>query len=439
MHYRAPSRSNVLSSQSSGNIRRRSSSLLNAGSTHEERVVMSNSLSTINDYDTQSTASLLPNDVPLQDHAAEYPPHTSNADLSEPEIPVCSSFMSKTSPTSSACASSTVTRPQGIHTRSKHSFCTIWSGISVDSGHKSLIRSVGTTAKFTNKWPAPASLRKINLHAGGLNEAMDLELSQAIVAVIEAGESLSEDKQKWTQHKWCLLLSVFTVFAYGSVGLSCAVKTWFRGWDQADVLRVVDNDILIVITLTAAMLLFISIVGICGVFLDSRPILALYALLLWPGLMSIAAIGYTSYHRVTYALDHKMNLSWSRYLTPLGRLLVQDALHCCGYSSPLHSATLSSRCYPRSPLPGCKSALVRFERVNLATIWAAAFSIAILHLCNIVISLLCANHLTNTFGKGITPKQYRLSAQDVKGDADRILVGLKAKVNTLLNGPNVLY
>ena len=42
---------------------------------------------------------------------------------------------------------------------------------------------------------------------------------------------------------------------------------------------------------------------------------------------------------------------------------------------------------------------------------------------NLVVALLCTNHITNLFGKGITPKQYRLSAIDVKGDAEKFMDG----------------
>lgn len=190
-------------------------------------------------------------------------------------------------------------------------------------------------------------------------------------------------------------------------------------------MNVADNDILAIITLTASILVFTSLVGICGVFLNSRPILATYTLLLWPALASILAIGYVSYKRVTFALDHKLNMSWSQYFTPLGRLSIQDSLHCCGFYSVLHEGTLSNRCYPRSPLPGCKGKLYSFEKDNLATIWSAAFTLALLHILNILVALLCANHLTKTFGRGMTPKQYRLSEKDVRADADKILEGLR--------------
>lgn len=188
---------------------------------------------------------------------------------------------------------------------------------------------------------------------------------------------------------------------------------------------VADYDVLVLITLASSLVLLTFATGITGTLLNSRPILAVYALLLWPALISILAVGYVSYKRSAFALDRKLNLAWSQWYTPLGRLVIQDTLHCCGYSSPLHQATASSRCYARSPLPGCKGKLLRFEKVNLQQVWTAAFSVVPLHILNIVVSLLCANHVTKTFGKGIMPRRYRLKGADVQADAEKILGALR--------------
>ena len=200
---------------------------------------------------------------------------------------------------------------------------------------------------------------------------------------------------------------------------------------------VADNDILILITLAASIMVFTALVGISGVFLNSRPIIATYTLLLWPAFVSIAAVGYISYKRATFSLDHKLNLSWSQYYTPLGRLLIQNSLRCCGFYSPLHEAMSSKRCYPRTPLPGCKGKLYRFEQENLAMIWSTSFLLVGLHVINTVIALLCANHMTRTFGKGVTPKQYRLSSRDVRADADKILKGINRSGVTAVARPEL--
>ena len=49
-----------------------------------------------------------------------------------------------------------------------------------------------------------------------------------------------------------------------------------------------------------------------------------------------------------------------------------------------------------------------------------AFGLVSLHLLNIIAVLLCANHVTETFGKGITLKGHRLCGDDVLVDAERI-------------------
>ncbi|KAF9453134.1 hypothetical protein P691DRAFT_659219 [Macrolepiota fuliginosa MF-IS2] len=237
---------------------------------------------------------------------------------------------------------------------------------------------------------------------------------------------------KWTSFKWCLLFSVLSVLVYGVAGMMCAVVTWFRTWQNADVMYVADTDILVLITLASSILVVAALTGLAGTLLSSRPILAIYALLLWPSLISMAAIGYTAYKRATLALDHKLDMSWSQYYTPLGRLLIQNSLMCCGWSSPGHEGTPSRSCYPRTPLPGCKGPLTRFEQMNLQLVWSTVFSLVFMHLVNIVVVMLCANHVTKTFGSGITPKRYRLTANEVRENAGRVL-----KVTEKTGGLNV--
>lgn len=199
---------------------------------------------------------------------------------------------------------------------------------------------------------------------------------------------------------------------------------------------VADYDILVLVTLAASLLLFTFSVGMTGTLLNSRPILAVYALLLWPAFVALLAVGYTAYKRSAFALDRKLNHAWSEYYSTGGRRALQDALWCCGYNSPLHEAAPSGRCYARAALPGCKGRLLRVERALLRTVWAAAFALVPLHVANIAVALLCANHVTRTFGKGVMPRQYRLCGADVQADAERILgtiqpVGLPAMSRTV--------
>jgi hypothetical protein len=97
-----------------------------------------------------------------------------------------------------------------------------------------------------------------------------------------------------------------------------------------------------------------------------------------------------------------------------GRQIIQDSLHCCGFYNTMHEAAPSKRCFIRASLPGCRDALFDFERNNLAFIWKAAFGLAAIHFLVMIIALLCSNHVTDRFGKGLTPARYRLCSADIK-------------------------
>jgi hypothetical protein len=101
----------------------------------------------------------------------------------------------------------------------------IYSCKTIDSGHRSLIPSIGTTDKFTHKWPTPQSLRQ-----GKSAHEMRATSGVALSQIMEDGQGLGMEKvDKWTSFKWCLLLSVTSVFLYGGGGMVAAILTWFRG------------------------------------------------------------------------------------------------------------------------------------------------------------------------------------------------------------------
>lgn len=146
-----------------------------------------------------------------------------------------------------------------------------------------------------------------------------------------------------------------------------------------------------------------------GILLNSRIILAFYVVSLWIGLVFAVTPAYIAYKRHTFNLPGKLNNLWSRELDLDGRRLVQTVLQCCGYYSPyIEAAADGERCYARSPLPGCKGPLLAMQRHLLAKIYTALFSIVGPHLAIIVTALLCSNHVTYRFGKGKTPKAYRV-------------------------------
>lgn len=79
-------------------------------------------------------------------------------------------------------------------------------------------------------------------------------------------------------------------------------------------------------TVASSLCLATSMVGLSGTMLNSRPILAFYSFLLWPSLVSLLAVGYTSYKRNNLRLDLKLNQTWSRYMDDLARLRVQEVV-----------------------------------------------------------------------------------------------------------------
>jgi hypothetical protein len=103
-----------------------------------------------------------------------------------------------------------------------------YTSYSVDSGHRNIIQSIGTTDKFTHKWPKPRSLRYLD-GGGSSKSGVDVGLRGNVATTLEEGRGLGMNKvERWSTHKWCLLISVSTIFVYGAAGLACAILTWFR-------------------------------------------------------------------------------------------------------------------------------------------------------------------------------------------------------------------
>ena len=184
-------------------------------------------------------------------------------------------------------------------------------------------------------------------------------------------------------------------------------------YPAAPVVLITDSPALILITFSSSLLLLASLVGVTGTLLNSRPILAVYVLLLFPSFISFVSVGYVTYKKATFSLDAKASEAWNLWYSTGARTVLQGALGCCGWSGSLHGAAPSGACYVRSPLLGCHGPLVRFELDILTSAWGTVFSLVPLHLVNIFVGLLCANHVTHRFGKGITPARYRLTADDI--------------------------
>lgn len=99
---------------------------------------------------------------------------------------------------------------------------------SIKDKRPMLATSFSTHDKFTNKFPRPRSVKSLSYNGS----VPSLPGQGAIAAtMLEEGEGLGLELHvgRWTLHKWCLVLSVCTVFVYGTAGLICAILTWFRG------------------------------------------------------------------------------------------------------------------------------------------------------------------------------------------------------------------
>ncbi|KAI0036272.1 hypothetical protein K488DRAFT_41460 [Vararia minispora EC-137] len=265
--------------------------------------------------------------------------------------------------------------------------------------------------KFTHKWPRPRTLRKgTGVRARARGAWTENEMRGALVE----GKGLGiEGWGKWTTHKWVLLFSIITVFTCAMMGLVISVLTWFAAYPAAPVVLVTDVPCVVLLTFSSSLLLLASVFGFAGTLLNSRPILAVYVLLLIPAATSLVSVGYVSYHKSIYSLDGKLSEAWNDFYTPAQRALLQGALKCCGWVDTTHMALSSGVCFPRAALPGCRDVLGAYERRALATLYGIVFSLVPLLLVDVAAGVLCANHVTHRFGKGITPKQYRLNVGDV--------------------------
>lgn len=157
------------------------------------------------------------------------------------------------------------------------------------------------------------------------------------------------------------------------------------------------------------MAVITSMLGLSGLFLNNRPFLAAYSFLCWIAFATLVVPGYITYKRRAFDLQGKLNLQWSRELDLSARLRIQNELECCGYFNPFVEAAVSQWCYSRSQFPGCAGPFLQFEREVLEIWYTTVFSIVPVQIGIMVTGLLCSNHVTYRFGKGMMPKPYRLS------------------------------
>ncbi|KAI0829109.1 tetraspanin Tsp2 [Trametes gibbosa] len=214
---------------------------------------------------------------------------------------------------------------------------------------------------------------------------------------------------RWNRFKWVLFVANTVFSAYSLTGLIASLLIWFNVWTHADIIRVGNKPELIVSTVAASLGVLTSLIGWSGILLNNRAFLAVYSFLLWICFALLVTPGYITYKKRTFNLEGKINAQWSRDLGLDGRLRIQNQLHCCGYFNPFIEATVSQTCYARSLLAGCKGPYIQFERVVLERWYTVVFSVVPVQIGIMLSALLCSNHVTYRFGKGMMPKAYRLN------------------------------
>ncbi|KAF8323897.1 hypothetical protein DL93DRAFT_2123598 [Clavulina sp. PMI_390] len=215
-------------------------------------------------------------------------------------------------------------------------------------------------------------------------------------------------RPRWNKFKWILLVVNILLTVYSMLALIFCLLTWLNVWEHAEIIIVSNNTELVLSTTAAAVGVFTACLGWAGILLNNRAFLAVYTLFLWITFGFLVSPGYVAYRKREFNLEGKINAQWSREYGATGRLKIQNVLDCCGYYSPFVEATVSQTCYARSLLTGCKSPLLNFEKMALKRWYEAAFGLVPLQIGAIFAGLLCSNHVTYRFGKGMMPKAYRL-------------------------------
>ncbi|KAF8148293.1 tetraspanin Tsp2 family [Crassisporium funariophilum] len=267
-------------------------------------------------------------------------------------------------------------------------------------------------SKFPTSPISPGGVR--NRRGGRFGDEPDLPKRGGGLEAFRTNEArMSEGKGKlrWNKFKVILFFTNTLLMLWSFAALVVCLLTWFDVWENADVIRTGNHPELVISTIAASFGALTSVIGWAGILLNNRGFLAWYTFLTWVTFGLLVTPGYLTYKRRTFNLEGKVNAQWSRFLGAGGRLRIQNQLKCCGYFSPFIEATISQTCYARSLLPGCKLPYLRFERRILAYWFKAVFLIVPVQLGIMIAGLLCSDHITYRFGKGMMPDAYRLNVK----------------------------
>ncbi|KAG0013129.1 hypothetical protein BGZ80_011272 [Entomortierella chlamydospora] len=217
----------------------------------------------------------------------------------------------------------------------------------------------------------------------------------------------------WTKSKVALLVANTLLFIY-SVGwtvvmaMSWKGAAWTKPYLDSGIMIVANRKLLYIMTVAAPFGVFIAVTGYVGIFAQNRRILSIYTILLWPLLALIVSIGYICFRRKNPFLHLKLKSSWINGYTRDDRLVIQNALSCCGYRAPGDYPSYDLHCFPRASLPPCENLFLTYQQDLLSNTSFSAFSIMALQLVVMIVALLCSNHVDNLYrtANPITPKLY---------------------------------
>ena len=85
--------------------------------------------------------------------------------------------------------------------------------------------TLSATDRLTQKFPVSTTVRGLSAEGAKAWAGSAASLGSALAQ----GKGLGRERiDRWTRHKWCLFLSVCTLFFSGTLGLVCVVFTWFK-------------------------------------------------------------------------------------------------------------------------------------------------------------------------------------------------------------------
>ncbi|KAJ7721786.1 hypothetical protein B0H16DRAFT_1335095, partial [Mycena metata] len=203
-----------------------------------------------------------------------------------------------------------------------------------------------------------------------------------------------------TRFKEILFVANIFLPCYSLCALVFSLLTYFHTLKNARILLVANTSELALSTLAAAFALFVSLIGYPDILLNNRPFLAVYTAF---GLLVVP--GYITYKRRTLNLEAKVNQQWSQELGAAGRLTIREkaltrwyivsfgpGARLCGV------AFLSSFLLPVFLPPSL--------HLDSTSLFLRFLPRVILTNPNMAAGLLCSNHVTYRFGKGMTHPEW---------------------------------